>query len=244
MTDMTTGPAGPGRHGDDDKGSGRTVAPTPSEATEDETTTGTTTGKGTGARTGASITPEEAADRGTGRPVAPTPPEATDGPTGRTGTAGTPTATGQGSTGRTITPTPPEVTEEAATSGSGPGTGAHPGSGPGGSPDTRPGVSPGTRDGSRPAARLLPHDECDKLELRLRNAVSGFVDGPQDAVREADQVVEEIAGRFADAVTRRRRALRTSWQDGNRSAPEHPDTEQLRLALRDYRELAERLLHS
>ncbi|MCI3270029.1 hypothetical protein [Streptomyces cylindrosporus] len=228
MTDMTTGPAGPGRHSDDDKGSGRTVAPTPSEATEDETTTGTTTGKGTGARTGASITPEEAADRGTGRPVAPTPPEAADGPTGRTGTAGTPTATGQGSTGRTITPTPPEVTEEAATSGSGPGTGTH----------------SATRDGSRPVARLLPHDECDKLELRLRNAVSGFVDGPQDAVREADQVVEEIAGRFAEAVTRRRRALRTSWQDGNRSAPEHPDTEQLRLALRDYRELAERLLHS
>ncbi|MEU6138991.1 hypothetical protein ABZ848_01355 [Streptomyces sp. NPDC047081] len=212
MTDMTTGPAGPGRHGDDDKASGRTVAPTPPEATEDEAGTGNTAGKGVGSRTGVSTTPEEAADRRTGRPVAPTPPEAADDrATGSSEVPGAPTGKGSG---HTIAPTPPAVTEEAA--------------GP----------------GSRPAARLLPHDECDKLELRLRNAVSGFVDGPQDAVREADQVVEEIAGRFADAVTRRRRALRTSWQDGGRSVPEHPDTEQLRLALRDYRELAERLLHS
>jgi len=91
--------------------------------------------------------------------------------------------------------------------------------------------------------RLLPHDECDKLELRLRQAVSGFVDGPRDSVAEADQVVEEIAGRFTEAVTRRRRTLRMSWQEGDRKETQ-PDTEQLRLALRDYRELAELLLRS
>ena len=64
-------------------------------------------------------------------------------------------------------------------------------------------------------------------------------------MREADQVLEEIAGRFAEAVTRRRRTLRSSWQDGDEAKGKgtHPDTEQLRLALRDYRELAERLLH-
>jgi len=90
--------------------------------------------------------------------------------------------------------------------------------------------------------RLLPQDECDKLELRLHQAVSGFVDGPREAVEEADHVVEEIAGRFAEAVTRRRRTLRTSWQDGEHTEATHADTEQLRLALRDYRELAERLL--
>ena len=57
-------------------------------------------------------------------------------------------------------------------------------------------------------------------------------------------MVEEIAGRFTEALTRRRRALRTSWQDGEADKAAHSDTEQLRLALRDYRELAERLLHS
>jgi hypothetical protein len=94
------------------------------------------------------------------------------------------------------------------------------------------------------SSRLLPQDECDKLELRLHQAVSGFVDGPREAVEEADHVVEEIAGRFAEAVTRRRRTLRMSWQDGERTEATRPDTEQLRLALRDYRELAERLLRS
>jgi hypothetical protein len=102
--------------------------------------------------------------------------------------------------------------------------------------------STGHGSGSGAAAGLLPHDECDKLELRLRNAVSGFVDRPKEAVEEADQVVEEIAGRFTEALTRRRRTLRMSWQGGEDKTTGH-DTEQLRLALRDYRELAERLLH-
>ncbi|MFF8590332.1 hypothetical protein ACF061_02620 [Streptomyces sp. NPDC015220] len=87
---------------------------------------------------------------------------------------------------------------------------------------------------------LLPRDECDDFGARLREAVTGFVDGPRGAVEEADRVVEELAGRFTEAVTRRRHALRSSWQsdgDGERGG----DTERLRLALRDYRELADRL---
>jgi hypothetical protein len=90
----------------------------------------------------------------------------------------------------------------------------------------------------------------------MRHAVVGFVDGPRDAVEEADQVLEELAARLTDAVDRRRRTLRGSWQetakgkgDGGKdrataatSAPT-VDTEQLRLALRDYRALTERLLH-
>ncbi|MFE4581283.1 hypothetical protein ACWHLZ_07695 [Streptomyces chartreusis] len=87
--------------------------------------------------------------------------------------------------------------------------------------------------------RLVPDDESDKFELRLQHAVSGFVDGPRAAVEEADQVVEAIVARFAETVRERRRTLRTSWQDTEEKA----DTERLRLALRDYRELAERLLH-
>ncbi|MEU6347936.1 hypothetical protein ABZ896_01250 [Streptomyces sp. NPDC047072] len=94
--------------------------------------------------------------------------------------------------------------------------------------------------------RLLPGDECDKLTTRLQHAVAGFVDGPRTAVEEADHVLEEAAARFTEAVKERRRTLRTSWQgDGGagKSGVSDGDTEQLRLALRDYRELAERLLH-
>jgi hypothetical protein len=98
-------------------------------------------------------------------------------------------------------------------------------------------------------ARLLPHEESDKLSLRLQQAVAGLVDEPRSAVEEADHVLEEVAARFTDAVKQRRRTLRNSWQTGDGGqdkdkAVSAGDTEQLRLALRDYRELAERLLHS
>lgn len=90
--------------------------------------------------------------------------------------------------------------------------------------------------------RMLPLDEHDKFSLRMRHAVGGFIDGPQASVEEADHVLEELAGRFTEAVTRRRRALRTSWQSGGEGKATDPDTERLRLALRDYREMTERLL--
>lgn len=95
----------------------------------------------------------------------------------------------------------------------------------------------------RPAAgngSLLPHDESDKFNLRLQHAVTGFVDEPRSAVEEAAHVLEEVADRLAQAVTKRRDSLRSSWESKGSG---DSDTEQLRLALRDYRELTERLLH-
>ncbi|MFE6621301.1 hypothetical protein ACFZBP_34640 [Streptomyces sp. NPDC008086] len=90
----------------------------------------------------------------------------------------------------------------------------------------------------REVSALVPREESDKFELRLQQSVAGFVDGPRAAVEEADRLVEDLVGRVSDAMAQRRRTLRTSWQ----AADEQADTEQLRLALRDYRELAERLL--
>lgn len=132
-----------------------------------------------------------------------------------------------------------------------PGTGAE-------QPAPAAGGTPTHHDGGRGAHhRLLPHDDTDRLTERLQHAVAGFVDAPRDAVQEADHVLRELAERFADAVTERRRILRRSWQttdtagtagtvdtaapgDGHHAAA--TDTEQLRLALRDYRELTDRLL--
>ncbi|WP_236584073.1 hypothetical protein [Streptomyces sp. MBT53] len=87
---------------------------------------------------------------------------------------------------------------------------------------------------------LLPHDESDKFSLRLQHAVTGFVDEPRSAVEEAAHVLEEVADRLAQAVTKRRDSLHSSWES---KGSDDSDTEQLRLALRDYRELTERLLH-
>ncbi|WP_328414446.1 hypothetical protein OG542_28515 [Streptomyces violaceus] len=106
------------------------------------------------------------------------------------------------------------------------------------------GAEKGTSAGAR--AHLFPHEETDKLGLRLQHAVAGFVDGPRASVEEADHVLEEIAARFTEAVAQRRRTLRHSWQSvesGEGKPVSSADTEQLRLALKDYRELAERLLH-
>lgn len=100
--------------------------------------------------------------------------------------------------------------------------------------------------GYRHGSPLIPRDECDKLETRMRHALAGFVDEPRGAVAEADQVLEELATRFTEAITRRRRTVRGAWQPGGAGeggTPESGDTEKLRLALRDYRELCERLLH-
>ncbi|MGW4595808.1 hypothetical protein ACWEOA_10900 [Streptomyces sp. NPDC004457] len=93
-------------------------------------------------------------------------------------------------------------------------------------------------------APLLPHEETEQWERRLREVFAGFVDEPRQAVEQADRTLEEIAARFTEAVTRRRRTLRMSWEGSEERGPAvETDTEQLRLALRDYRELAGRLLH-
>ncbi|MCX4880493.1 hypothetical protein [Streptomyces sp. NBC_00847] len=228
--------------------------------------TDATTGAGAGAGAerigaGAARTGPESEDRTKRRTVTPIPPE-TPGTPGTTETTGTTGTTG------TIGTTDAAEREPARGAGGG-AAGLRDDRATGratGQETDREGIASdlhSTSDKGRPSAsgtahhtgttsttpttQLLPHEECDKLELRLRQAVSGFVDGPRDAVEEADHVVEEIAGRFTEALTRRRRTLRMSWQDGEQgersgSPATHPDTEQLRLALRDYRELADRLL--
>lgn len=81
------------------------------------------------------------------------------------------------------------------------------------------------------AVALLPTEERDRWALRLHRAVTGFVDEPRKAVEEADAVLGETAARVAELVKERRGGL-----------PAKNDTEELRLALRDCRELTERML--
>ncbi|OAH16397.1 hypothetical protein [Streptomyces jeddahensis] len=89
---------------------------------------------------------------------------------------------------------------------------------------------------------LLPPDEREKLSVRLQHAVSAFVDSPRGAVEEADEVLHETVNRLTKTLAHRRRTIRTAWQSMGEGEERTADTEQLRLALRDYRETAERLL--
>ncbi|SEC73872.1 hypothetical protein SAMN04490357_2771 [Streptomyces misionensis] len=110
-------------------------------------------------------------------------------------------------------------------------------------PDAWPAAPGAAESPSGTGAPLLPHEEHERWEQRIREVTAGFVDRPREAVEEADRAVEEIAARFTEAVTRRRRTLRMSWEDTDeRGSAAETGTEQLRLALRDYRDLAERLL--
>ncbi|MFD6552570.1 hypothetical protein [Streptomyces sp. NPDC058398] len=90
-----------------------------------------------------------------------------------------------------------------------------------------------------PGLELFPQGNRDKLALRLQQALHTFVDNPRQAVEEADSAFDEVATQFANSLTERRRVLRAGWQDQVTDA----QTEELRLALRQYREITERLLH-
>ncbi|WP_405678348.1 hypothetical protein OG292_29315 [Streptomyces sp. NBC_01511] len=107
--------------------------------------------------------------------------------------------------------------------------------------ETAPGRAPESTPA--PTPRLIPQDECDRLNLRLQEALSTFIDGPRRSVEEAAGVLEETAERLATALAERPRALRDSWDaGGDKGGGSAADTEDLRLALRSYREVTERLL--
>ncbi|WP_246586053.1 hypothetical protein [Streptomyces yatensis] len=96
---------------------------------------------------------------------------------------------------------------------------------------------PNTPNG--PSFPVLPTSEHDMLAQRLRYAVSGFVDSPRGAVEEADALLAEVATRLADLLAERRGTLRAAWHENDAVISE---TEELRLAMRGYRNVLERLI--
>jgi hypothetical protein len=110
-----------------------------------------------------------------------------------------------------------------------------------------------TADGHTPGVttdtRLLPQEESDKLAHRLQEALGSFVDGPRRSVEEAAGVLEEATEHITRVLAERRRTMRAGWdgkagKDAKAGADgsDGSDTEDLRLALRSYREVTERLL--
>ncbi|MFD3842679.1 hypothetical protein ACFWWC_41565 [Streptomyces sp. NPDC058642] len=95
------------------------------------------------------------------------------------------------------------------------------------------------RPDRKPTPEMLPQGERDKLTLRLQQALNTFVDSPRQAVEEADSVFDEVATHFTNTLTEQRRVLRSGWQGQDTEA----QTEELRVALTQYREITERLLH-
>ena len=109
------------------------------------------------------------------------------------------------------------------------------------SPRPTGGQAPGTDDAARASGpALLARGERDKLTVRLQQALNTFVESPRQAVEEADGIFDEAVTRLTEALTERRRVLRTGWQGAGQGT--EVQTEELRQALQQYRETAERLL--
>ncbi|MFF4907649.1 hypothetical protein [Streptomyces sp. NPDC001260] len=87
---------------------------------------------------------------------------------------------------------------------------------------------------------LIPPDGREEIAHRLGHAVNTFADSPREALEEAEGALDEAAAQLATALAARRQSLRAGWAELD---PETRSTE-LRLALREYRELTGRLLRA
>jgi hypothetical protein len=83
-------------------------------------------------------------------------------------------------------------------------------------------------------AGLLGSLDADGIRNRFLDIQAGFVDEPRQAVQEAARFVDELVQQVTDALQAQRGQLQEPVEEGS--------TEDLRLALRAYRQFVDRLL--
>lgn len=79
--------------------------------------------------------------------------------------------------------------------------------------------------------------DAGKLREQWREVQTMFVDDPRDAVTRADDLVSGALQRLTDGYAQRLQQLETRWSSGG-----EVDTEELRQALRGYRDLFDQLV--
>jgi hypothetical protein len=84
---------------------------------------------------------------------------------------------------------------------------------------------------------LFADDELAGLRARWDNVQAGFVDDPKECVHKADGLVSDVVDQLTIGFAETRSRLEEQWARG-----EQASTEDLRLALRRYRDFFERLL--
>ncbi|MET9670072.1 hypothetical protein ABZY19_32715 [Streptomyces sp. NPDC006475] len=87
------------------------------------------------------------------------------------------------------------------------------------------------------AVPLLDSGTEGDMRSRWSDIQQGFVDDPQAAVRSADALVAEVMQLLATTFADHKEGLEKQWHQGNEVA-----TEDLRIALRQYRSFFDRLL--
>ena len=101
----------------------------------------------------------------------------------------------------------------------------------------------GTADADRSATQSSPErslfadDQLTGLRARWDNVQAAFVDDPKDCVQKADGLVSDVVEQLTTGFSEARSRLEDQWGRG-----EEASTEDLRVALKRYREFFERLL--
>jgi hypothetical protein len=83
---------------------------------------------------------------------------------------------------------------------------------------------------------LFGGDDVERFRDQWRDLQAGFVDNPTEAVRGADQLVDEVLRKLTEVFAAHKQELETQWQGG--------ETEELRVALRRYRSFFDQLLNA
>jgi hypothetical protein len=84
---------------------------------------------------------------------------------------------------------------------------------------------------------LFADAELEELRTRWDDVQAGFVDDPKDCVQKADGLVSDVVEQLTSGFTEARSRLEQQWSRG-----EEASTEDLRVALKRYREFFDRLL--
>lgn len=88
-----------------------------------------------------------------------------------------------------------------------------------------------------PEAGLFAHEELAGLRARWDAVQASFVDDPKDCVQKADSLVSDLVRQLTTGFGQARSRLEEQWSRG-----EQASTEDLRVALKQYRSFFERLL--
>jgi hypothetical protein len=84
---------------------------------------------------------------------------------------------------------------------------------------------------------LFPADDLSGLRARWDDVQAGFVDDPKACVQKADGLVSDVVDQLTSSFSAARARLEEQWARG-----EDASTEDLRLALKRYREFFQKLL--
>jgi len=102
--------------------------------------------------------------------------------------------------------------------------------------DTTP-IPVETRPPQTESAHLLPEQQIEELRSRWTTLQTSFIDEPRRAVKDADALVLAATKHLSEAFSDRRGQLEKQWSRGDEVS-----TEDLRLALQQYRSFFSRLL--